>query len=395
MENLSPAEPVGQSRNSMISEDPGPEGKTLETAAPRRRILSKLLRLGLPIGAIVVLMLWISGTFRHGIIQGGRPPVPEETAVGLATCKVATQTIPATTEAVGTVQAEHVAAVSSRVVANVVEMRAYAGERVAQGETLVLLDDRDLRRRVGQAQDAARSAEASLHQARSDFNRDKPLFDQQVITPYDFEHTQTNLKTAEASLHRLQQAEQEAEVNLSYATIRSPFTGVVIDKLANGGDLAAPGKPLVSMYEQDRLWLEASVPEELLNHVRLNQPMAIRIDALGRDMRGRVVEIVPSSDPSSRTVAVRVRLNETRDIVPGMFGRLLIPTAPEEVVTIPASALIRAGQLTLVDVVDQGHVQRRTVQLGRAVGGRFEVLSGLVSGETVVLQGASASTPGR
>ena len=118
--------------------------------------------------------------------------------------------------------------------------------------------------------------------------------------------------------------------------------------------------------------------------------MTLRIDARGRDSRGRVVEIVPSSDPATRTVVVRVHLDDTRDIVPGMFGRLLIPSAPEQVLTVSASAVIRAGQLTMMDIVDQGRVQRRTVQLGRAIGDRFEVLSGLAAGEAVVLRNANA-----
>jgi multidrug efflux pump subunit AcrA (membrane-fusion protein) len=138
------------------------------------------------------------------------------------------------------------------------------------------------------------------------------------------------------------------------------------------------------MYEQGRLWLEANVPEDLMDHVRLNEVLPFRIDATGREMRGRVVEIVPSSDPSSRTVVVRVHLSETKDILPGMFGRLLLPMKPEEVLAVPASALIRAGQLTMVDVVSEGRLQRRTVQLGRAIGSQFEVLSGIAAGETVV-----------
>jgi multidrug efflux pump subunit AcrA (membrane-fusion protein) len=101
-------------------------------------------------------------------------------------------------------------------------------------------------------------------------------------------------------------------------------------------------------------------------------------------VRGRVVEIVPSSDPATRTVLVRVHLEDTREIVPGMFGRLMLPSTPEQVLTVPASAVIRAGQLTMVDVATQAGVQRRTVQLGRAIGGELEVLSGLQSGETVV-----------
>ena len=381
----------------MTSEDRRESNPRLQETSipPRRRRLATLLRVVLPVAAIVLLMLWIFGAFRHDVIRGGTNPVPVESADGLATRQIAMQTIPSVTEAVGTVQAEQIATISSRVVANILEMRVAAGQRVSKGETLVVLDERDLRHRVEQAQDAIRSAEATLSQAQSDYNRDKPLFDQQVITPYDFEHTQTNLKTAEANLHRLQQAEKEAEVNLSYAVISSPFSGVVVDKLANVGDLAAPGKPLLTMYEQGRLWLEANVPEELMGHIRLNEIVSFRIDAIGREMHGRVVEMVPSSDPSTRTVVARVHLDETKDVVPGMFGRLLIPMKGEDVLVVPASAVIRAGQLTMVDVAEQGDIQRRTVQLGRTIGDQFEVLSGLGSGETVVLRSGSSVDPSK
>ncbi len=106
-------------------------------------------------------------------------------------------------------------------------------------------------------------------------------------------------------------------------------------------------------------------PRSMLAGIHIGEVRTVRIDARGRELQGRVVEIVPSSDPATRTVVVRIHLEDTRDIVPGMFGRLLIPTASEQVLTVPASAMIRAGQLTMVDVVDQGRVQRRTVQLGR------------------------------
>lgn len=371
----------------MPSEDANDRTVAAETAtAPRRRRLATRLRVGVSIAIIVILMLWILGTFRRGVIQAGKQPVAEDSAAGLATQKVASRMVPAVTEAVGTVQAEQVAAVTARVVANIVEMRVAAGQRVTSGETLVVLDDRDLRHRVEQAQDAVRSAEATLAQAQSDYKRDKPLFDQQVITAYDFEHTQTNLKTAEANYHRLQEAVREAEVNLSYAVIHSPFAGVVIDKLANLGDMAAAGKPLLSMYEQDRLWLEANVPEDLMGHIRLDDLLTLRIDALNHEMRGRIVQVVPSSDPASRTFVARVHLSETKDILPGMFGRLLIPMKSEEVLAVPASALIRAGQLAMVDVVQEARLERRTVQLGRAIGDQFEVLSGLAAGETIVIR---------
>jgi RND family efflux transporter MFP subunit len=357
--------------------------------APRSGRSSLWLRVGLPIVTIVILMLWILGTFHRGVIQGAKQPVSQESATGAVTYKVVARNMPTSTEAVGTVQPEQIATVTARVMANIIEMRASAGQQVAKGQTLVVLDDRDLRHRVEQAQEAVHSAQATLEQAQSDYRRDKPLFDQQVITPYDFEHTQTNLKTAEATLKRLEQAQREAEVNLTYAVIRSPFDGVVVDKQADLGDLAAPGKPLFTLYEHRRLWLEANVPEELMARVRLGNPMAVHIDATESEMQGRVAEIVPSSDPASRTETVRVRLNKTEGLVPGMFGRLMIPLAPEPVLTIPESALTRVGQLTMVDVVRQDTIERRTVQLGRVVDGKYEVLSGLASGEVIVLHGTA------
>ena len=378
----------------LVSDDP--TGQAVDTApTPRPRKRPALLRVGLSVAVIVLLMLWILGAFRRGVIQAGKASAPAESAADRTTEAVAAQTVPAMTEAVGTVQAEQLAAVTSRVVGTIDELRVSAGQRVAGGAILAVLDNRDLRHRVEQAQEAVLGAEATLVQARADYARDKPLADQRVITPYDFEHTQTNLKTAEANWRRLQQAAREADVTLSYAVIRSPFAAVVVDRLANVGDLAAPGKPLFTLYEPGRLWLEANVPEDLLARVHVGEVLTLRIDARGQESTGRVVEVVPSSDPATRTMVVRARLEDTRDLVPGMFGRLLIPSTPERVLTVPASAVTRAGQLTLVDVVDENRVERRTVQLGGAVGEAFEVLSGLAAGERVVIRRGSPSAPGK
>jgi RND family efflux transporter MFP subunit len=375
-----------------------PAGGEELTAAPRGqspRRLATALRLGLSTAAIVLLMLWVLGAFRKDRIQPGSAAAPERKADGLPTRTVALTTVPVTSEAVGTVRAEHVATVTSRVVATIVQLRVSAGQRVSKGDVLVELDDRELRARLEQAREAVRAAEAALAQAQSNFKRDKPLFDQRVISAYDFDITETALKTAQANLDRLRQAQQEAEANLSYAVIRSPFDGVVIDRLAEAGELAAPGKPLLSMYEQNRLWLEASVPEQQLARVRVGQAYTVRIDAYGRTLRGRVVEIVQSADPATHTVLARVRLEDPRGLLPGMFGRLLIPESPQQVLTIPANAVRRVGQLTSVDVIQDGRVERRTVQLGRAAGAEVEVLSGLAPGEKIVAAATETAAGGQ
>jgi RND family efflux transporter MFP subunit len=380
----------------MLTEERDDHGPADSPAAPPRRGLhSPLWRAAFSITVIVILMLWILGACRKGVIPARNESAAGASAAGLPTATVAMQSLPSATEAVGTVQPEQIASVMSRVVANVVDLKVSAGQPVTSGAVLAVLDDRDLRHRVEQAQDARRAAEATLAQAEADYARDKPLADQKVITPYDFDHTTTALDVARANLHRLQQAEREAEVGLSYAVIRSPFAGTVVDKLANVGDLAAPGRPLLTMYEQGRLWFAANVPEDLLGRIRLGDAMTFRIDAFDLDRQGRVVEIVPSSDPASRTVVVRLHIADTAGVVPGMFGRLRIPTEPQPVLVVPASAVTRAGQLTMVDVARAGRLERRTVQLGRQVDGGFEVLSGLAAGDAVVLRGGAGTPDGR
>lgn len=378
--------------------NPGPDApiRAEQTPAlPRRGFLRRAARMFAPSLAIVLLMLWVLGAFRRGQIQPSVLPAPVEAAENVPTVPVEAILLPATQEVTGTVRAEQVFTVSARVTANVVETRAAAGRRVSAGEVLVVLDDRDLKKRVEQAQEAVRGAEATLAQARADFERDRRLLEQQVIPAYDFEHTRTNLRLAEANLERLKRAAEEAEVTLSYAVIRSPAAGVIVDRLAEPGDLAAPGRPLLSMYEESRLWLEASVPEDLLAGFRVGQRRDVRIEAVSRTIPGRVSEIVPSADPQSRAVAVRVKLEQTAGIVPGMFGRLAIALAPEKVLAVPESAVIRAGQLTLVDVAAHGRLQRRTVQLGRHIGPRLEVLSGLAEGERVAVRPAAQGGGGQ
>ncbi|MGQ9916562.1 MAG: efflux RND transporter periplasmic adaptor subunit [Bryobacteraceae bacterium] len=364
--------------------------ETPHGAAPegpnRRRAAARAARIALPLLAIVLLMLWVLGGFRRHRIEPGTLPQQVHGAEQPETEPVKALMLPALQEVTGTVRAEHQITVTSRVTANVLEIRAAAGRRIAVGEVLVLLDDRDLKQRVEQAQEALRGAEATLAQARADFERDRRLHEQQVIPTYDFEHSRTNLKLAEASLARLQHALEEAQVNLSYAVIRSPASGIVMDRLAEPGDLATPGKPLLTMYDESRLWVEASVPEHLLAGFRIGQARAVQIDAIGGIVAGRVAEIVPSADPLARAVTVRIRLERTAGIVPGMFGRLDVPVAQERVLAAPAEAILRAGQLAMVDVVEDGRLLRRTVQLGRRIGNWYEVLSGLAEGERVALR---------
>jgi HlyD family secretion protein len=109
------------------------------------------------------------------------------------------------------------------------------------------------------------------------------------------------------------------------------------------------------------------------------------VDSLDKEMSGRLIEIVPSADSSSRTITARVTIPQTEGLFPGLFGRVLIPVGERQRIAIPETAILRVGQLAMVDVEEAGTLRRRSVQVGRQLGDQVEILSGLVAGEKVSL----------
>jgi len=318
------------------------------------RFMRKSIRILLPVMLIALMVLWLSGVFRKGVIAGGKIEVKERSAEGIHSVEVSLTRLPVTMEAVGAIQARCKIAVSPKVTAHIVAMPVRAGQQVKKGDLLVRCDERDIKSRLMQAREAIRRAEAERDLAASDHRRDRGLFEKAVIPRAEFDKTDARLKAAAADVKRLKEAIREAEVMLGYAEIRSPADGTVIDRFAEPGDLAVPGKTLLTLYARDELWLEADVRENDAARLRIGEHYTVEIDARGERMSGPLVEIVPSADSAIRTVAVRIGLPVSSILYPGMFGRLLIPAGEAEYLVIPQDALIYAGQLALPSSIAPG-----------------------------------------
>ena len=347
--------------------------------------LQTFLRWGVPVLVIIFMMAWLKGAFDHGTIHPGTAVSAETSTAGLQFYTVAAIMAPDVVEAVGTVQPQFKTTVSARITANVLELPVTAGQQVRSGGLLVRLDDRDLRARKQQAQESLRRAEAGRDLAQSDYRRNKALYEMQVIPQAQFDEIALRLKTSTADVAASEQAQQDAEFAFGYAVIRAPYDAIVVDKLSDVGDMATPGKPLLTLYESGKLWLEAAVPEEQAGTLRIGKTYEINLDSLDQRLRGRLVEIVPSADSSSRTITARVALPFARGIFPGLFGRMMIPVGKHARIVIPQTAVARIGQLAMVDVDQAGVLRRRSVQVGRANGDQVEILSGLTAGEKVSL----------
>lgn len=345
-----------------------------------------LIRTALPLALaiiVVVMLLALAGVFHSKIPEGLAAPVSRP--VGDAPLvEVRTIETPIVETAVGTVRAVQETAVGSRILARVAEVRVRAGQEVEKGELLVRLDDTDLQARLRQADASVAAARAARDQARVEYDRVADLFQRSMAAKIEMDRVDAALKTAEAELNRAEQARHEAQAVLAYAEIVAPSAGRVVDKRVEEGDTVAPGQVLLTLYDPSRMQLVARVRESLTQRLNVGQLIDVRIDALEKTCQGTISEIVPEAESASRTFSVKVTGPCPPGIYSGMFGRLLVPLSPQRVLVVPRSAVRRVGQLDLVDVAADDALQRRAVQLGRALGDDVEVLSGLRNGERVV-----------
>jgi RND family efflux transporter MFP subunit len=174
------------------------------------------------------------------------------------------------------------------------------------------------------------------------------------------------------------------------------MNGVVTSKQAEVGLLAAPGVPLLTLEDPSRYRLEASVEESMLKRVRLGTPVQISIDALGpQELSGKVTEVIPTSDPASRSFTVKIDLAEEKGrygnppaLRSGLYGRARFSVGQKEMIQIPQKTLLQQGQLVGVFVVDSSNVARlRLIKTGKRYGDQVEVLSGLNDGERLLVEG--------
>ena len=335
---------------------------------------------------LIVVMAYLSGFFDEKIEPGEvSPPVPENEEACATTVRPELVTEPVFEEIPGTLAAKHETTVSSRILATIEEVLVRAGDVVESGSLLVVLDSRQLRARELQSEKALAAAEAQLKEAETEFNRSQNLFKQGTIPKSRYDTAETGYRVALANVERAKQNLEEARVAQTYARIESPITGRVVDRLAEPGDTAAPGVPLLRLYDPSDLRMEAYMRESIGSQVQVGERLSVHIETLNRTIEGRVEERVPQADPGSRTLLIKVGLPEIEGIYPGMFGRVLIQTGTANHLYLPEDSIRTVGQLHYVNLAERsGHSRRRLVKLGKHKNqGRVSIISGIDPQEEV------------
>src|SRR6185437_14176343 len=344
---------------------------------------SKYLLAFAMVAIVVAAMAWLSGVFRPHQIRPEKLTTQSHVYGGSTWVAKSTQQ-PRDIEVVGSIQSESQTSIASRIVANVIEIKVSAGERVKRGDLLIVLDDAAPRARVEQAREMLRSAQANQSLAQTELDRIASVEHTGAVSRNQIDEWQTKLAVSKADVARAQQSITETQVALADAQLQAPFDGIVVDRLAEPGEQAFPGRPLLTLYDPARLRLEASVREAYTGKLQLGQRIAVFIESVGQQRMGEVQRIVPASDPTSRSFLVRVHLDDPSNLYPGMYARMRVPLGTESRLQVPQAMIRRVGQMTFVNVLENGQMARRAVRLGDLHDDAVEVLAGLSEGEVIV-----------
>ena len=345
------------------------------------KLLGRIIVVILALAFLGAVMGYLAGWFTPSVSpEHVTPPI---LAAADETVPVEKTKEPVTEHATGTIRAKNETSVSSRITASIVSINARSGDRVEEGDVLATLDDRDLVARAQQAEKGVLAAQAQRDDAKSEFARKQSLFDQGVASKSELDRAEADYKSLQAEVSRAERGLDESEASLSYATIKSPIAGRVIDRFAEPGDTVTPGVSILKLYDPHSLRIEADVRESLATALQKGEQFQVRIDTLNKTVSGQIDEIVPQSQVGSRSFLVKVSLPPVENLYPGMFGRLLIPTGEVERLYVPQAAIARVGQLEFVLVDENGSLVRRFVRTGLESRSRVEVLSGLTAEERI------------
>jgi len=324
-------------------------------------------------------------------------PVP--TVVAQATAAAGQQQLD------GVLQPVRQATLSAQVGGNVLALAVKAGDPVRAGQLVARVDERDAQAGLLRGEAGVAQAEAEMRNARLNAERSQALKAQGFLSQAAVDQADTQYKAAQAGLQQAQAGRAQAALARGFTTVTAPFDAVVLATHLEAGDLAAPGRPIATIYAPGALRAVVQVPASLASSARQAASVQVQL-ADGRLLVPTARQLLPTADAVSQTVEWRLDLPVPADaasapLLPGQAVQVRWQAAavaaaaaasvPAGAPVLPAAAVLRRGELTAVYVAQGPRFVLRAVRLGASRGAAgVEVLAGLRPGERVAADAVSA-----
>ena len=327
-----------------------------------------------------------SGDGREG------PAVPVEVA------EVTARDLPLRVTAAARIEGLVEATVSAQVSAVVRGLPVALGDEVAEGDPLLILDDRDARAALLAARGGDLAATASLAQARQDFARAEELHRRGDISDTELETQRLLMEVARADSFAAASALLRAELELERTRVPNPVRSLVADILVELGALVNPGQPVAAIVSLDTVMVTLGLSEDEVALVKAGDEADLTTASLpGAVFPGRVTAVSPRAREGVRTYPVEIMFpNRRRILLPGMVARVSIEAGVEEDrLIIPIGSVLEEYGEDVVYVARENRAERRVVRLGEHLGGDVVVEDGLVSGDRLIVLGHANLKDGR
>lgn len=301
----------------------------------------------------------------------------------------------------GVVEAVRQTVIAAQVSGAVVQLDARVGDSVKAGQVLLQIDARAADQNAAASDAQVQAARASLEVATKEYERQKQLFQKNYISQAALERAESEFKATRAQVAAQGAQAGAARTQSGLHVIRAPYAGVIAEVPVSLGDMAMPGRALITIYDPSALRITAAVPQTVAAQMVPGQLPRAELpgEAAQRQwITPTRMQVLPTIDAATHTVQLRVDLPGGLDgVVPGMFARLWLPVAgggasAAPSLSVPLSAVVRRAEMTGLYVLDaEGRPLLRQVRLGRVDGDKVEVLSGLMPGERVATDPQAAA----
>ncbi len=340
---------------------------------------------------LYIIALFISAGQLTSCGNGGEKTVTDNTpAVNVSVSSVTQENNLPILTASGKIEAVNSANLSTRMMGYVDKIYVQVGDKVKKGQQLISISNTDLSAKLAQVNAKITEATAAFHNAEKDFNRFTALFNENSASQKELDDITAHYNMAKARLEGAQQMKNEVNAQFSYANIRAPFNATVTNKFINVGDMASPGMPLLEVESPGSFQVLAMVPESEILQIKADTEVDVVLKSLNETVQGKVVEISTSAKNTGGQYMVKVILDKIDvNIMSGMYATVRFPVAKintAETVMIPIKVIVDKGQLTGVYTVSESNTALlRWLRLGRTIGDKVEVLSGLSSDEQYIV----------
>ena len=319
---------------------------------------------------------------------GPAPSSARPAAPALASAPVELREVELTRSAEAVVEAVRQSTVAAQIAGRIVDLPFDVGDRVQKGQVIARIDERAASQALAQSEAQLRAAESTLANARAGYERTQQLFSQGFVSRAALDKAQADFRTAESQVKAMLAGTGQAATERGFATLVAPYGGIVAARHVQLGEMATPGKPIMTGFDPTTLRVVATVASSQVAAIQAGGQARVEIPAANRWIEAKSIVVVPAADPRTHATQIRIELPaDAAGIYPGVFARAHFVVGRGARLMVPREAIVRRSELTAAYVLPEGGApQLRQLRLGNVSDERgIEVLAGLREGERVAL----------